>query len=261
MNRAQNCLTVSNIKLDDVFSDVFGKATTAITTRLLENPSEKITDVSQFKTKGMKATDEEVPAAVGGEICPQQAEKLCIIRSHMSSLELCKANSESLILTTAEKHLPQLNLVATAPGIQSFSAIALISEVDVDMSVFPTSKHLCSWRALRRRTTKATGRRKPPESAGLALTSSLYSSSVPLALSVPNSSPKCGTVIWLSRTAGDTRKLLLPLPECSSRLFTTYLRRTNHIIRISIARRTVHPNTVKFQSDRLFLSCSAKAIW
>lgn len=25
-NRAQNCLTVSNIKLDDVFADVFGKA-------------------------------------------------------------------------------------------------------------------------------------------------------------------------------------------------------------------------------------------
>ena len=30
-NRAQNCLTVSNIKLDDVFPDGFGKAATAIT--------------------------------------------------------------------------------------------------------------------------------------------------------------------------------------------------------------------------------------
>ena len=43
-NRAQNCLTVSNIKLDDVFSDVFGKTASAITTRILENPAEKITD-------------------------------------------------------------------------------------------------------------------------------------------------------------------------------------------------------------------------
>ena len=31
-NRAQNCLTVSNIKLDDVFSDVFGKSSSAIST-------------------------------------------------------------------------------------------------------------------------------------------------------------------------------------------------------------------------------------
>nr|WP_325296389.1 transposase [uncultured Oscillibacter sp.] len=36
-NRAQNCLTASNIKPDDVFSDVFGKAVSAITTRLLES--------------------------------------------------------------------------------------------------------------------------------------------------------------------------------------------------------------------------------
>jgi len=39
-NRAQNCLTVSNIKLDDVFSDVFGKSATAITTQLLKRPGE-----------------------------------------------------------------------------------------------------------------------------------------------------------------------------------------------------------------------------
>lgn len=159
-NRAQNCLTVSNIKLDDVFSDVFGKAATAITTHLLENPSEKITDVSSFRTKGMKASDEEVLDAVDGEICPQQAEKLRIIRSHMSSLTLCKANLESMILTTAEKYLPQLNLVATAPGIQSFSAVAIISEIGVDMSVFPTSKHLCSWAGLAPQNDQSAGKKK-----------------------------------------------------------------------------------------------------
>ena len=43
-NRAQNCLTVSNFKPDDVFSDVFGKAASAIITRILDNPMEKITD-------------------------------------------------------------------------------------------------------------------------------------------------------------------------------------------------------------------------
>lgn len=143
-NRAQNCLTISNFKLDDVFSDVFGKAASAITTRILENPSEKITDVSGFRTRGMKATDEEVLAAVDGEMCAEQAEKLRIIRSHMDALDLCKANLESLILTTAEKYLPQLNLIMTAPGIQSYAAIGILSEIGVNMSVFPTSKHLCS---------------------------------------------------------------------------------------------------------------------
>lgn len=159
-NRAQNCLTVSNIKLDDVFSDVFGKAASAITDRILENPAEKIMDVSCFRTKGMKATNEQVLAAVDGEMCAQQAEKLRIIRSHMDSLELCKLNLESLILSAAEKYLPQLDLVLTVLGIKSFSAIGIISEIGIDMSVFPTSKHLCSWAGLTPQNNESAGKKK-----------------------------------------------------------------------------------------------------
>lgn len=159
-NRAQNCLTVSNLKLDAVFSDVFGKASTAITEHLLNHPDEKITDAAPFRTKGMKATNEQVLAAVDGEMCAEQAEKLRIIRSHMSSLDLCKANLESLILSTAEKYLPQLNLVMTVPGIQAYSAISVISEIGVDMSVFPTSKHLCSWAGLTPQNNESAGKKK-----------------------------------------------------------------------------------------------------
>lgn len=53
-NRAQNCLTVSNLKLDDVFSDVFGKAASAITERLLLNS--ELFDVEPFLTKNMKSS-------------------------------------------------------------------------------------------------------------------------------------------------------------------------------------------------------------
>ena len=101
-NRAQNCLTVSNIKLDDVFSDVFGKAASAITTRLLE--SNEPFDVTPYLTKGIKAPVEKIQAAVDGEMCAEQAEKLRIIRSHMDALKICKLNLQSLILTTARPH-------------------------------------------------------------------------------------------------------------------------------------------------------------
>jgi len=52
-NRAQNCLTVSNIKLDDVFSDVFGKSASAITERLLE--SNEPFDVAPYVSKKCQA--------------------------------------------------------------------------------------------------------------------------------------------------------------------------------------------------------------
>jgi transposase len=98
--------------------------------------------------------------AVDGAFCPEQAEKLRIIRSHMDSLNLSKLNLESLILSVAEKYLPQLNLVSTVPGVQSFSAIAIIGEIGVDMSVFPTSKHLCSWAGLTPQNNESAGKKK-----------------------------------------------------------------------------------------------------
>ena len=53
-------------------------------------------------------------------MCEEQAEQL-------HSLELCKLNLKSLILSTAEKYHPQLNLVKMARGIHSFAAIGIIS--------------------------------------------------------------------------------------------------------------------------------------
>ena len=77
--------------------------------------------------KRVKTPVEKIQAAADGEMCVEQAEKLRIIRSHMDSLELCKADLDSLILTIAEKYLPQLNLVMTALGIQAFATIGIIS--------------------------------------------------------------------------------------------------------------------------------------
>jgi transposase len=157
-NRAQNCFTVSNIKLDDVFSDVFGKSASAITERLLEN--NKPFDVAPFVDGRCKTPIEEIQAAVDGVMCAEQAEKLRIIRSHMYSLELCKANLESEILTVAEKFLPQINLVSTVPGIGAFSAVAIIGEIGADMSVFETSRHLCSWAGLAPQNDQSAGKKK-----------------------------------------------------------------------------------------------------
>ena len=157
-NRAQNCLTVSNIKLDDVFSDVFGKSASAITARMLEN--NEPFDVSEFVDKRCKKPIEEIQAAVDGVMCANQAEKLRIIRSHIKSLDLCKANLESEILSIAENFLPQINFVSTVPGFQAFSAMFTIGEIGVDMSVFETSRHLCSWAGLAPQNDNSAGKKK-----------------------------------------------------------------------------------------------------
>jgi len=158
-NRAQNCLTTSNIQLDHAFSDVFGKSATRILNHILEHPGENF-DVTPFVDRRCKTPIEEIQLSIDGNISPEQAEKLKIIRSHMDSLELCKINLESAILFLADPLLPQINLVASVPGIKDFSAISVIAEIGFDMSVFPTAKHLCSWAGLAPQCNESGGKKK-----------------------------------------------------------------------------------------------------
>ena len=159
-NRAQNCLTSSNIQLDHAFSDVFGKSATSILNHILSNPDEPNFDVTPFVDRRCKTPIEEIQLSIDGNISHEQAEKLNIIRSHMDNLDMCKLNLESVILAVAEPFLPQINLVSTVPGIREFSAIALIAEIGTDMSVFPTAKHLCSWAGVAPQCNESGGKKK-----------------------------------------------------------------------------------------------------
>lgn len=86
-NRAQNCLTVSNLKLDDVFSDVFGKSARSITQYILDHPGETF-NVAPFVDKRCKTPLEEIQAAVDGAISPaEQAVKLRQCLAHLDELE------------------------------------------------------------------------------------------------------------------------------------------------------------------------------
>lgn len=145
-NRAQNCLTVSNLKLDDVFSDVFGKSARSITNYILEHPGETF-DVSPFVAPRCKTPVSEIQAAVDGAISPEQAVKLRQCLAHIDELEAHRKEIESEILQVAEPFSAVLDLLYTLPGLDKnpMTAIAILSEIGPDMSVFLSSKHLVSW--------------------------------------------------------------------------------------------------------------------
>ena len=145
-NRASNCLTVSNLKLDDVFSDVFGKSSRSIINYILEHPGERF-DVAPFVDRRCKHPIEEIQAAVDGAISHEQAAKLKECLQHIDELNAHKKNIEKEILRLAEPYSWQLDLIRTVPGFSAdpMTAIAVISEIGVNMSVFPTSKNLVSW--------------------------------------------------------------------------------------------------------------------
>jgi hypothetical protein len=160
-NRAQNCLTVSNLKLDDVFSDVFGKSSKTIIKYILDHPGEQF-DVTPFVDRRCKKPIEEIQAAVDGSISLEQAAKLREIFRHTEELEIHMLNIESEILRLAVPYIHQLDLIHSVPGFfaNPMTAIAIISESGVDMSVFPTAKNRSSWAGCCPRNDQSGNKRK-----------------------------------------------------------------------------------------------------
>lgn len=145
-NRAQNCLTVSNLKLDDVFSDVFGKSSRSITNYILDHPGKSF-DVTPFVDGRCKTPVSEIQAAVDGAISSEQAIKLRQCLAHIDELEAHRNAIVQEILLLAEPFAAVLDLLYTLPGLDKnpMTAIAILSEIGPDMSVFPSSKNLVSW--------------------------------------------------------------------------------------------------------------------
>ena len=145
-NRAHNCLTVSNIKLDDVYSDIFGRSSRSITEQILQHPGETF-DVAPFVHGRCKTTIEEIQAAVDGSVSKEQAVKLRQCLNHIDELEMHKSEIEREIFRLSDKYEDILTLIRTVPGFDKnpMTAIQVLSEIGGDMSVFPTAKNLVSW--------------------------------------------------------------------------------------------------------------------
>lgn len=75
----------SNLKLDEVFSDVFGKSSRSIAEQILQHPREKF-DIAPFVHGRCKTPIEEIQAAVDGATSKEQAVKLRQCLDHIDKL-------------------------------------------------------------------------------------------------------------------------------------------------------------------------------
>lgn len=160
-NRLQNSLTVSNIQLGNIVSDTFGKSSMNIIEKLLTNPLDTSFDLKPLIHGSMKHKLPELELAIDGYITPEQAEKLKVIKQHYEDLGARKADLEKIILSLAASYTEEINLILTVPSFKNiFSAIAVVSEIGVNMDVFPTAKHLCSWAGLTPTNNESAGKKK-----------------------------------------------------------------------------------------------------
>jgi transposase len=132
-----------------------------IINRLLENPMDTSFDIEPLIHGSMKDKVPELELAIDGFITPEKAEKLKVIKQHYENLKSRKDDLEKIILSLSVPYSEEINLILTVPSFKNiFSAIAVVSEIGVNMDVFPTAKHLCSWAGLTPTNNESAGKKK-----------------------------------------------------------------------------------------------------
>ena len=159
-NRFQNSLTMSNVQIANVVTDVFGKTSQSILKLMLSNPNLTLDDITPLLRKNLKSSPEEILKSINGNFDESQSSKMNIVLKHYDSINECIDELEEQILKLAHKYSTEINLLLTVPGIKEISAIFIIAEIGTNMNAFIDDKHLCSWAGLTPRCNESAKKKK-----------------------------------------------------------------------------------------------------
>lgn len=165
-NRYQNALTVCNVALDSVVSDIFGKSSTSIIDYLLEQSGTSIDHevIASKLLKRLKAKEDAVIESIEGyQMTDSQKYRMHLVRAHMDYITAAINDVDSEIkslIASDPDYENAVELLCTIPGVKYDSAITIISEIGIDMSQFCSSKRLCCWAGLTPGSNESAGKKK-----------------------------------------------------------------------------------------------------
>jgi transposase len=158
-NRLHKALEDTGIKLDCVASDILGKSGRAMLDALVAGTTdpEVLADLARGR---LRAKLPALREALEGRFDRLHAVWVGAILAHLDFLD---EQIASLTETIGEQIAPfekAVELLCTIPGVQRRTAEVIIAEIGVDMSIFPTAKHLASWAGLCPGNDQSAGRRR-----------------------------------------------------------------------------------------------------
>ena len=162
-NRFQNALTVCNVALDSVVSDIFGKSATSVIDYLLEQSDNSINheEISSRLLRSLKKKSESVIESIEGyQMTDAQKYRMRLVHAHMDYITSTLIDIDSMINSLVEPYENAVQLLCTIPGVDRNSAITILSEIGTDMTQFSNSKRLCCWAGLTPGNNESAGKKK-----------------------------------------------------------------------------------------------------
>jgi len=158
VNRLQKLLEGANIKLAAVATDVLGKSGRDMVEAVIggEQNAEALTALARGRLRA-KLPDQSL--ALEGRVQPHHRFLLQRILAHIDFLEQSIAQVEREI----EQHLrpfeEAVELVQSITGLQATTAAGILAEIGIDMTRFPSDKHLASWAGVCPGNKQSAGKR------------------------------------------------------------------------------------------------------
>ena len=145
INRLGKMLEGANIKLTSVVTDVLGKNARALLEAALSG--ESITDITiegmlKGKVKGKSAL---LVDAMDGVLSKTQRLLIKAVLDHIDDMTRRISDLDDIIKDEMEKYDEAIRRLDNIPGVGISSAQAILAEIGLDMSRFPTSGHLAVW--------------------------------------------------------------------------------------------------------------------
>jgi len=159
-NRIIRLLEDCNIKLSSVLSDTQGVVGTKLIDKLCESGKISMEDIEEVYHGQLKASKAEIYEACEGVVTEHHVFMLQLIKKDILSCEKIILKINSRIKEILSPYDNVLELLKEVPGLGIKSVEDLVAEIGLDMSVFPTEKHLASWAGVSPGNNETGGKKK-----------------------------------------------------------------------------------------------------
>src|SRR4051812_7372627 len=108
----------------------------------------------------LKSKTPHLKRALSGQVTEHHRDQLKALMEHVAHLEGLTEQIGDRVAPLMSPYADHLERLMTIPGIDRQAAEAIVAEVGVDMSRFPTAGHLCSWAGVAPGNSESVGRRR-----------------------------------------------------------------------------------------------------
>ena len=159
-NRMMRVLEDCNIKLSCVVSDTSGVTATSLINMICEGRQLTLDDIRSVYHGKLSASPEELLEACTGFVEEHHIYFLQMIRRDMSQTQELVSELSARIRGLLSKYENAIELLKEIPGFSTKVVEDLVAEIGLDMSHFPSEKHLASWAGICPGSNESAGKKK-----------------------------------------------------------------------------------------------------